>query len=164
MRPNPLCVVAILDSDPDTTEMLQIALEAAGFVVAPGNLHQFRTGAEDLFAFLEGAQPDVILYDLSPPYEANWDFFLRARDHPTFARCGLVITTTNKRAVEKLVSLPVVEIFGKPYDLDALTTAVRAATAPPPTVESDVDRRSRDRRAGDDRRSGTDRRDGGSKQ
>lgn len=141
--------------------MLQVALEAADFVVATGSLHDFRTGTKDLFAFLDDTRPDVILYDLSPPYEANWAFIQRAQQRPTFARCGLVITTTNKRAVEKLVSLPVVEIFGKPYDLDVLTTAVRTATAPPSTVESDEDRRRRDRRTGDDRKSGNDRRDGG---
>jgi DNA-binding response OmpR family regulator len=162
MTADPPRVVAILDSDPDTTEMLQVALEAAHFVVATGSLHEFRSGTEDLFAFLDRTRPDVILYDLSPPYEANWAFLQRARQNPTFARCGLVITTTNKRAVEKLVSLPVVEIFGKPYDLDVLTTAVRTATAPPSTVDSDDDRRlGRDRRIGDDRRSGNDRRDGG---
>jgi len=154
--------VVVLDSDLDTIEMLQAALQTAGFLVVTGNLHEFRTRQRDLFAFLEHAQPDVILYDLSPPYELNWAYLQDARLHPTFARCGLVVTTTNQRAVEKLVSLPVVEIFAKPYDVDLLATAVRKALAPAHTTSADEDRRHRpDRRTGDDRRSGYDRRDHG---
>ena len=152
--------VVVLDSDLDTSEMLRMALEAAGFDVVPGNLHAFRTGQQDLFMFLEGVTPDVILYDLGPPYETNWRYLQLARLHPSFARCGLVITTTNRRAVERLVSLPIVEIFAKPYDLDHLVAAVRNAIAPPFADGLDADRRRRpERRAGDDRRSGTDRRD-----
>lgn len=155
--------VVVLDSDPDTSEMLQMALEAAQFTVVPGNLHEFRTGQQDLFAFLEEVRPDVILYDLSPPYDTNWSYLENARQHPTFAGCGLVITTTNRRAVEQLVSLPVLEIYGKPYDLDVLVGAVRHALSPSRGDAPAGERRRRpDRRAGDDRRSGTDRRADGS--
>jgi CheY-like chemotaxis protein len=153
-------LVVVLDSDPDTTEMLQMALQAAGFAVVTGNLHEFRTGEDDLLAFLERTEPDVILYDLSPPYEKNWTYLETMRQHPAFARPGLVITTTNKRAVEKLVSLPVVEIFGKPYDLDVLTSAVRTALTAPTTSDGEDRRRRDDRRTGDDRRSLGDRRAG----
>jgi CheY-like chemotaxis protein len=154
-------VVAILDSDPDTIEMLQMALEAEGFVVAAGNLHDLRAHEPDLLAFLERTRPDVILYDLSPPYEANWAFLQRARELPTFARSALVITTSNERAVRRFVSLPVVEILGKPYDLEVLTRAVREAISPASAGDHKGDRRQKeDRRAGDERRSGIDRRNG----
>ena len=155
-------VVAILDSDPDTTEMLQIALESQGFVVVSGNLHNFRAHEQDLLAFLERTRPDVIVYDLSPPYAANWAFLRRVRELPTFARSALVITTSNERAVREFGSLPVVEIFGKPYDLDVLARAVREAISPsPPRDDQEHDRRQgEDRRTGDDRRSQLDRRSG----
>jgi len=153
-------VVAILDSDPDTTEMLQIALESEGFVVASGNLHDFRAHEQDLLAFLERIRPDVILYDLSPPYQENWAFLQRARELPTFARSALVITTSNERAVRGVVSLPVVEILGKPYDLDVLMRAVGQAISPAATDDRKDDRRhGPDRRTEHERRSGLDRRD-----
>ena len=152
-------VVAILDSDPDTTEMLQVALESEGFVVATGNLHEFRAHEQDLLVFLERVRPDVILYDLSPPYEENWAFLQRARELPTFARSALVITTSNERAVRGFVSLPVVEILGKPYDLDVLMRAMRQAISPATDEQKDERRHGQDRRAKDDRRLGIDRRD-----
>ena len=153
-------VVAIVDSDPDTTEMLQIALESEGFVVAIGNLHDFRAHEQDLLAFLERIRPDVILYDLSPPYQDNWAFLQRARELPTFARSALVITTSNERAVRSFVSLPVVEILGKPYDLDELMRAMRQAISPPSTDDRQDDRRhGQDRRTEHERRSLTDRRE-----
>ena len=151
-------LVVVLDSDPDTTEMLQMALDAAGFAVVTGNLHEFRTGEEDLLAFLERTDPDVILYDLSPPYEKNWAYLETMRQHPAFARPALVITTTNQRAVQKLVSLPVVEIFAKPYDLDVLTSAVRTALTARTEGDGEDRRRGGERRTGDDRRSPGDRR------
>lgn len=154
-------VVAILDSDPDTTEMLRMALEAEGFVVAIGNLHDLRGHEQDLLAFLERIRPDVILYDLSPPYEENWAFLQRVRELPTFARSALVITTTNERAVRRFVSLPVVEILGKPYDLDVLIQAMRQAISPaPPDDRKDRRRHGQDRRSKPEQRSGIDRRDG----
>ena len=154
-------VVAILDSDPDTMEMLQMALESEGFVVAIGNLHDFRAHEQDLLAFLERIRPDVILYDLSPPYEENWAFLQRVRELPTFARSALVITTSNERAVRRFVSLPVVEIFGKPYDLDALIRAMRQAISPASTDDrKDGRRHGQDRRSKHEQRSGIDRRDG----
>jgi len=150
-------VVAVLDSDPDTTEMLKTILEIEGFSVATGDLAQFRLGKDDVLAFLERARPDVIVYDLGIPYEANWRFLESLREHAVFARCGLVITTANKRAVESITQLEALEILGKPYDLETLVGAVRTATrSQPARVHGDIgsDRRhhAHDRRTGHERR------------
>jgi len=126
---DPPRIVAVLDSDPDTTELLKTVLELEGFVVALGSLIDFRLGKQDLAAFLARTQPDVIVYDLGLPYDVNWHYLQAQLERPEFARCGLVITTTNERAVAKLVTLPVVEIHGKPYDLTVLIDAVRNAHA-----------------------------------
>src|SRR5687768_3229315 len=98
--PSPPRVVVVLDSDPDTTELLKTMLEIAGMVVATGSLIDFRLGKDDLIAFLLRTAPDVILYDLGLPYEANYHFLQKQREHPDFPRCGLVITSTNARAVQ----------------------------------------------------------------
>jgi DNA-binding response OmpR family regulator len=156
--PKPL-VVAVLDSDPDTTELLKSYLEIEGIVVATGVLIDFRLGKSSLIEFLQRAAPDVIVYDLGIPYEANYIFLQRAREDPGFPPCGVVITTTNARAVQSMLGIHVMEILGKPYDLGALVTAVRAVAAGE-AASSDSgrsdegnrrhgERRHGDRRAGD---------------
>jgi CheY-like chemotaxis protein len=149
-------VVAVLDSDPDTTEMLKTMMEFAGMVAATGNLIDFRLGKDDLIAFLQRTKPDVIVYDLSPPYESNYHYLQKVREDPRFPRCGLVITTTNARAVESLLGIQAVEIFSKPYPLDGLVRAVQSATVDVPTASvhtPGTERRNGDRRGGDRRTS-----------
>jgi DNA-binding response OmpR family regulator len=149
-------VVAVLDSDPDTTELLKTVLEIEGMVVATGSLINFRLGKESLLEFLERASPDVIVYDLGIPYEANYHFLQKAREDPAFPVCALVITTTNARAVQQLLGIEAVEIIGKPYDVDALIRAVRLATADPMStnVQPDENRREGDRRHAERRSNG----------
>lgn len=132
-------VVAVLDSDPDTVEILKTILELDGFVVVTGDLNEFRLGKEDLNAFLERTQPHVIVYDLGLPYESNWHYLQTARRTAAFTRAGLVITTTNQEVVRRLFGVHAIEILGKPYDLGLLVAAVKSACpekpgadAPPP--------------------------------
>jgi DNA-binding response OmpR family regulator len=142
-------VVAVLDSDPDTTELLKTLLEVAGMVVATGSLIDFRLGKDSILAFLDRTKPDVILYDLGLPYESNFHFLQKMREDPAFPACGLVITTTNARVVENLLGVHAIEIHGKPYDLDALVRAVLTAT--PTAALPDEGSREGDRRNGDRR-------------
>src|SRR5262249_48369744 len=75
------------------------------------------------------AHPDVVVFDIALPYEANWELCASLRKDP---RVGVpfVLTTTNRAAVERLTSArEVVEILGKPYDLDQFAQAVRACGA-----------------------------------
>ena len=157
---SPHLVVAVLDSDPDTTEMLKTWLEFNDFVVATGNLTEFRLGHASLIEFLERTNPDIVLYDLGPPYETNVEYLRRIRSDPAFPKCEVVITTTNAQLVERLFGIHAIEIVGKPYDLSALVDALRATTLPsrdPPADNRDCqhdDRRHGDRRFGERRNNG----------
>jgi DNA-binding NarL/FixJ family response regulator len=153
--PEPPRVVAVLDSDPDTIEMLKTWLEFHGFVAAVGNLIEFRLGHDSLVAFLDRTSPDVIVYDLGLPYETNYHFLQTVSAEPAFRRAALVLTTTNASVVQSLLGVQAIEIVGKPYDLGVLLDAIRAGgigTAVK-SPESAADRRRGDRRKGDRRTS-----------
>jgi DNA-binding response OmpR family regulator len=71
----------------------------------------------------------VIVYDIAIPYEENYALFNRLRSRESAKGIPFVLTTTNKKALEKLVGkTPAFEIIGKPFDLDEMIKAVRLAS------------------------------------
>ena len=126
-------VVAIINSSPDTVEMLAAWFEAAGFVVVSGMTHEIRSGRLDLSHLLTAHQPDVIVYDIAPPYDRNWRLFMHLHE-TIFPSHPYVLTSTNHALVKKCVNpaLDVLEVFEKPTSLDAILQAVVAAAARSP--------------------------------
>jgi CheY-like chemotaxis protein len=138
-------VVAVINTSPHTVEMLSFWLETAGLVVVSGMSHDIRTGRLDLTEFINAHRPDVILYDIAPPYERNWRLFEHLRetvfpDHP------YVLTSTNAGIVKKYIdpALDVFDVLEKPYSLDAILQAVTTA------VERSPNRQAGTHRAGVD--------------
>jgi CheY-like chemotaxis protein len=128
--PRPL--IAILDSSPDTVDMLRVVLEGAGFATVSVYTHEIRDGKVDLAAFMIQHRPAVVIYDVAPPYHRNWDLFQQIRAEPVMADCRFVITSTNAPLVQRLVGpeARVLEIIGKPYDLDAIVVETQRAPTP----------------------------------
>src|SRR5688572_18493832 len=123
-------VVAIFNTSEDTTDLLRIVFENAGFVVVTAFTNLLRDGKVDLEHFTRQHQPKVIVYDIAVPYEQNWRLFEHIRAAPACTGVSFVLTTTNARHVRQLAGgQEVHEIVGKPYDLDAIVGAVRQAGA-----------------------------------
>ena len=121
-------IVAVINTAPDTVDLLKDALERAGFVVVSTYTHAIRDGEVNLEAFLRTHQPKVIVYDLAPPYERNWAFFQSLRQ-TVMRDCRFVLTSVNSAQVERLVrnDQRVYEVVGHQEDLDALVQATREA-------------------------------------
>jgi DNA-binding response OmpR family regulator len=122
-------VVAVFNTSEDTTDLLRFVLEQAGFVVVTAFTNRLRDGVTDFESFMRQHQPTVIVYDVAIPYEPNWRLFQHFRDSPACRGVRFVVTTTNVEQLRK-VSGPgeeLHEIIGKPYDLDEMVRAVRAA-------------------------------------
>jgi DNA-binding NtrC family response regulator len=124
-------VVAIFNTSPDTVEMLRIVLEQAGFVVMGLYTYEARDGKINIENIFKQHEPDVVIYDIAPPYEKNWREFQHMCSMPALARRKFVLTTTNERRVREAIgpNLPeMFEIVGKPYDLGRIVDQVKKLT------------------------------------
>jgi DNA-binding response OmpR family regulator len=123
-------VVAIINTAPDIVEMLRIAFELAGIVAVSTYAHQIRSGGIDIEAFMRLHDPDVVLYDIAPPYENNWLLFQHVVNLPAFSGRPIVLTTTNESHLADLAEgsgLRIFEIVGTPYNISELVDEVQLA-------------------------------------
>jgi len=119
--------VAIFNSRPDFIEALRVALDGDGFTTACAHLADIQSGTLDLLAFVHLHKPKLIVYDLPRPYERHWNFLRLLKETDSLKAATWVLTTTDKKALEAAVGASgVVEIiFGEPYGVDDVVTAVR---------------------------------------
>ena len=61
-------MVAIVNSNDDVVEMLRLSFEQAGFVVVSVHDDAIKRGATHLTNFVRAHKPQVIVFDLVPPY------------------------------------------------------------------------------------------------
>ena len=146
--------VLIFDNSADILELLSTDLECRGCVVTTGSVSAIRHGEIDGARLIEAVRPDVIVFDVAVPYEANWRVAMDLQADPR-ARMPFVLTTTNAQAVRRLIGRELIELVGKPYDLDTLYDVIvrsvnLGAMGDDPAAPSG-DRES-ERRRGHDRR------------
>jgi CheY-like chemotaxis protein len=124
-------VVAIFNTSPDTIELLRIVLEPAGYVVVGAYTYEVRDGDIDVESLIKQHRPDLIIYDVAPPYERNWRLFQHICTMPALKGIKFLITSTNAKQVREYAGpdREIYEIVGKPYDLDLIVKAVKDATS-----------------------------------
>jgi DNA-binding NtrC family response regulator len=129
-------VVAVINSSADTVEMLRLSLQGDGFESVTAHIDEIKRGVLDFPRFLEEHDPRVLIYDVSPPYEQNWTFLNMLCRLDVMQGRALVVTTTHKANLEKLVGpTEAIEILGKPYDLEEVMRAVKRAVGEPERAE-----------------------------
>ena len=128
-------VAVVLNTSTDVIDLLRHTLEQAGIVTFTAFTHEVRDGAVDFDAFIGQHNPDVIVYDIAPPYDANWKLFQHLSSRPIAGGRQFVITSANATHVERLVGKDhrVYEVIGKPADLEQITRAVKEAGRARPT-------------------------------
>ena len=125
--PDPVPVVAVINSTPDIVDLLRLAVEREGFVAVTALTFEIRDGKTDLDHLIQQHQPTVIVYDIAPPYEANWKLFQHVAAMPVMQGRQFVLTSTNRAHVEKIAGPQehIYEVVGKPFDLAEIATAVK---------------------------------------
>jgi DNA-binding response OmpR family regulator len=69
-----------------------------------------------------------VIYDISLPYAENWTFFRLIRDTQAAQGRQFIVTTPNKRALEEVIGQSeVLELIGKPYDMEIILAKVADA-------------------------------------
>ena len=125
-----MATVAIFNSSQDTVDLLRMTFEDAGFQTVAGHLPDIKRGHLDFVGFMEQHQPEAVVIDISLPYAENWNVVHLLRDTESMRDRALVLTTTNKRALDELVGpTETIEIVGKPYEMGVVLEAVRKSIA-----------------------------------
>ena len=129
-----MATVAVFNSSEDTVELLRYTFEEAGFQTVAGHVPDIKRGQLDFLAFIEQHDPVAVVIDISMPYAENWKFVRLLRDLGVMQTRAVVLTTTNKRALDEMVgATDTIEIVGKPYEpaniLDAVLKALERPAA-----------------------------------
>lgn len=112
--------VLIVEDDPDQYEVIAFALDAAGYEV-----EHARDGTEAL-AVLNRFRPHVLVTDLIMPGMSGDELIRRIREREG-PRPRVVVISGLDRLRERCERLGADGCLGKPFDLDALLSAVASA-------------------------------------
>ena len=95
-------VVALFNASDDTVDMVQRMLGASGFKCLIGcHFADLKKGLVDFTRYMSMHEPEVVIFDISPPYHENWLFFKTLRNSAAMEGRGLVLTTTNKARLDE---------------------------------------------------------------
>src|SRR6266853_1541246 len=125
-------IVALFNASDDTIDMVQTLLTAAGRAQTLIWCHfsDLKKGIVDFGKYMEKHNPEVVLFDISPPYDENWQFFKTMRDDDEMRGRGDVLTTTNKDRLDEVLGKDshALEVVGRPFDRQQIDTAIKAET------------------------------------
>ena len=124
----PLGTVALFNDNPEAVVRIGKLLVSAGFDVVSALIPEVRDGRCDANGIMQRHDPAVVVYDIGPPYEENWEIFQVCRATSMRDR-RFVITSANPARVERLAGRDerIFEIVDQPFDLDNIVHAVKEA-------------------------------------
>src|SRR5215475_14047930 len=128
MQPTPF-TAALINNSEDLLEILQAFLKAEGIPTVIEHLARFKRGEVNIAQFLTEHQPQVVVWDIPPPYDANWEYFQYVRQLAEAQGRQFVLTTTNLVLLHEAAGPDVtaIEAVGKPFDLEDMRQAIRQA-------------------------------------
>lgn len=125
-----MSVVLVINTAPDTVDLLTRLFEQFQFLVISSYTHDIRLGRTDLAALVDQHRPACVVYDLAPPYLRNWQFCQHLRK-TVLSGLPIVLTSTNAQLTKEILApdRTVYEVQESPSALQAILQAVREALA-----------------------------------
>jgi len=125
-------IVALFNASDDTIDMVQKLLTASDSdqTLIWCHFADLKKGVVDFGKYMDKHNPEVVIFDLSPPYDENWRFFNTMRDAKTMKGRGVVLTTTNKNRLDEVLGEDshALEVVGRPKDLQQIDAAIKSET------------------------------------
>jgi DNA-binding response OmpR family regulator len=135
-------VVALFNASDDTIDMVQNLLTTSGSdqTLIWCHFADLKKGIVDFGRYMDKHNPEVVIFDLSPPYDENWHFFKTMRDAKTMKGRGVVLTTTNKNRLDEVLGEDshALEVVGRSRDLQLIDAAIKAETRKAETVRTAI--------------------------
>src|SRR6478735_3731853 len=67
-----LPTIAVLNTSEDYLNLMQLSLNAEGFVASTMSIAKIKSGETDIVAYLQQHDPKIIMYDIAFPFKENW--------------------------------------------------------------------------------------------
>jgi hypothetical protein len=124
--------VVLFEASEDTVAMMQALLTEAGasqsLLRVP--LADLKRGITDFRRYLDQHNPEVVIVDISPPYDENWAFFVTMRDTVSMEGRGIVLTTTSNQRLDEVIGEDshAFEVVGTDLDHARILDEIKVAT------------------------------------
>jgi len=126
-------LVALFNASDDTIEMVYRLLtkQGDGQSLIWCHFADLKRGIVVFEKYMEKHNPELVIFDISPPYDENWTFFKTMRSNKVMKGRGSVLTTTNKLRLDEIIGEDsnALEIVGLKTDLDLIQAAIGRETA-----------------------------------
>jgi DNA-binding response OmpR family regulator len=126
-------IVALFNASDDTIDMIQTILKKGDHAQTLVWCHfaDLRKGIVDFGKYIAEHNPEVVVFDISPPYDQNWKFYKTMRDSDAMRGRGSVLTTTNKNRLDEVLGTDshALEVVGKPEDMKQIQMQIAFQTS-----------------------------------
>lgn len=116
-------LVAISDRSPESLSALRLTIEQSGIQVV--TFASAEPG--ELLAFVAAHHPDVVLFDIPWPYEANAAVYREVRRDPRAAGTRWIALSRARSVVRGLLESGEQVLLGKPFDSEELMEEIGRA-------------------------------------
>jgi len=125
MSTNSLHSVAICNHVADLIDIVAEHLEAAGYETFKLYIEDIQKGRVDFVSWLERHNPEVVIYDIAPPYKESLNFLALVQNSGAMKSRCVILTTTNLHALQQeRKEIFAHELLGKPYELGTLIKVI----------------------------------------